>query len=305
MDNTDEKYDDLTKLYFAEIGKIALLSDEEELRLFKQIEKGAGLVNENPGHDKKTNRGLLMVQEAKNTIVRANLRLVISIAKKYTKRGVQFYDLIQEGNMGLMRAVEKFEYRRGFKFSTYATWWIRQSIARSIYEQSRTIRIPVHIIEQMNRVARAERELTQILERSPTDEEVAKKLGWEYGHLKAIKDIAADPVSLEVSVGDEEETELMDFIEDTKSENPLQKAMLSMLQETVREVIDTLPDRRMRAILRMRFGLEDGIAHTLEDVSYHFDVTRERIRQIEVKALRMLRHPRRSSRLKGFKGIQV
>jgi len=305
MDNTDEKYDDLTKLYFAEIGKIALLSDEEELRLFKQIEKGAGLVNENPGHDKKTNKGLLMVQEAKNTIVRANLRLVISIAKKYTKRGVQFYDLIQEGNMGLMRAVEKFEYRRGFKFSTYATWWIRQSIARSIYEQSRTIRIPVHIIEQMNRVARAERELTQILERSPTDEEVAKKLGWEYGHLKAIKDIAADPVSLEVSVGDEEETELMDFIEDTKSENPLQKAMLSMLQETVREVIDTLPDRRMRAILRMRFGLEDGIAHTLEDVSYHFDVTRERIRQIEVKALRMLRHPRRSSRLKGFKGIQV
>jgi len=304
LEKTEEKYDDLTKLYFAEIGKISLLTEEDEVRLFKQIEEGINLINNSSGQDEKASAGFLMVQQAKNTIVSANLRLVISIAKRYTKRGIQFYDLIQEGNMGLIRAVEKYEYQRGNKFSTYATWWIRQSIARSIYEQTRVIRIPFHIIEQTNKISRAERELMQALHRQPTDKEIAAKLGWSYEHLKAIKDIAADTVSLEINVCDEDETELLNFIEDTKTEDPLRRAVLATIQATVRDVIDTLPDRRMRAVLRMRFGLEDGTPHTLEELSYHFDVTRERIRQIEVKALRMLRHPRRSVRLKNLKNLQ-
>lgn len=271
--------EDPVRMYLKEIGKISLLSPEEEVALARRIEKGDS--------------------GAKRQLAEANLRLTVSIAKRYAGRGMQFLDLIQEGNLGLIKAVEKFDYRKGYKFSTYATWWIRQAITRAIADQARTIRIPVHMVETINRVNRAKRALTQEYGREPTLEELAKRQELPLERIEEISRISLEPVSLETPIGEEEDTHLGDFIKDDHIPVPLDEATHTLLKEQLSEVLETLSEREQK-VLALRFGLEDGKPHTLEEVGREFRVTRERIRQIEAKALRKLRHPTRSRKLKDF-----
>ncbi len=271
--------DDPVKMYLKEIGKIPLLSADEERILAENMEAGD--------------------IEAKKKLAETNLRLVVSIAKRYVGRGMQFLDLIQEGNMGLMKAVEKFDFRRGFKFSTYATWWIRQAITRSIADQARTIRIPVHMVETINKLVRIERQLVQELGREPTNEEISEHMGIEVDKVNEIRKIAQEPVSLETPIGEEDNSHLGDFIEDETAIAPDEAANFSMLKEQLNQVLSTLSDREKK-VLELRFGLNDGTPRTLEEVGKEFEVTRERIRQIEAKALRKLKHPSRSQKLKDF-----
>ncbi len=271
--------DDPVRMYLREIGKIPLLSYEEELDLAKRILQGD--------------------EEAKQKLAESNLRLVVSIAKKYVGRGMLFLDLIQEGNMGLIKAVEKFDYTKGYKFSTYATWWIRQAITRAIADQARTIRIPVHMVETINKLIRTSRHLLQQMGREPTPEELAKELEMPVEKVMEIQKIAQDPVSLETPIGEEDDSHLGDFIQDEDSPAPHDSAAYTLLKEQLEEVMNTLTPREAK-VLKLRFGLEDGKARTLEEVGKEFMVTRERIRQIEAKALRKLRHPSRSKRLKDY-----
>jgi RNA polymerase primary sigma factor len=271
--------DDPVRMYLKEIGKVPLLSSSEEVELAKRILKGD--------------------LEAKKKLTEANLRLVVSIAKRYVGRGMLFLDLIQEGNLGLIKAVEKFEYTKGFKFSTYATWWIRQAITRAIADQARTIRIPVHMVETINKLIRVSRQLLQELGRDPLPEEIAEEMGMSEDKVREIMKIAQEPVSLETPIGEEEDSHLGDFIPDDDAPAPAESAAFTMLKEQLFEVLDTLTPREEK-VLRLRFGLDDGRARTLEEVGKEFSVTRERIRQIEAKALRKLRHPSRSKKLKDF-----
>ena len=271
--------DDPVRMYLKEIGKVPLLNADEELELAKKMENGD--------------------LEAKQRLCEANLRLVVSIAKRYVGRGMQFLDLIQEGNLGLIKAVDKFDWRKGFKFSTYATWWIRQAITRSIADQARTIRIPVHMVETINKQIRVTRQLLQELGRDPSPEEIAKEMEIPVEKVREISKIAQEPVSLETPIGEEEDSHLGDFIPDEDVPSPADAAAFSMLKDQLNEVLATLTDREQE-VLRLRFGLDDGRQRTLEEVGQQFNVTRERIRQIEAKALRKLRHPNRSRRLKDY-----
>ena len=271
--------EDPVRMYLKEIGKVPLLTPDEEIELAKRMELGD--------------------EEAKKTLAEANLRLVVSIAKRYVGRGMQFLDLIQEGNLGLIKAVEKFDYRKGYKFSTYATWWIRQAITRAIADQARTIRIPVHMVETINRLVRTQRQLLQSLGREPSPEEIAKEMDLPVDRVREIMKISQDPVSLETPIGEEEDSHLGDFIQDDHVEVPVDAATFTLLHEQLMEVLETLTDREQK-VLRLRFGLDDGRPRTLEEVGKEFNVTRERIRQIEAKALRKLRHPSRSKKLKDY-----
>ncbi|MBR6472166.1 MAG: RNA polymerase sigma factor RpoD [Firmicutes bacterium] len=271
--------DDPVRMYLKEIGKVPLLTAEEEVELAKRMGEGD--------------------EEAKKRLCEANLRLVVSIAKRYVGRGMLFLDLIQEGNLGLIKAVDKFDYTKGYKFSTYATWWIRQAITRSIADQARTIRIPVHMVETINKLIRVSRQLLQELGREPTPEEIADEMGLSVEKVREIQKVAQEPVSLETPIGEEEDSHLGDFIPDEDVPQPVEAAAFSMLKEQLVEVLDTLTDREQK-VLKLRFGLEDGRARTLEEVGKEFEVTRERIRQIEAKALRKLRHPSRSKKLKDY-----
>nr|WP_072984217.1 RNA polymerase sigma factor RpoD [Clostridium cavendishii] len=271
--------DDPVRMYLKEIGKVPLLSSEEEISLAKRIEDGE--------------------QYAKKKLAEANLRLVVSIAKRYVGRGMLFLDLIQEGNLGLIKAVEKFDYRKGYKFSTYATWWIRQAITRAIADQARTIRIPVHMVETINKLIRVQRQLLQELGRDPSPEELSKHMDMPVDKVREILKIAQEPVSLETPIGEEEDSHLGDFIPDDDAPAPAEAAAFTMLKEQLINVLDTLTPREEK-VLRLRFGLDDGRARTLEEVGKEFNVTRERIRQIEAKALRKLRHPSRSKKLKDY-----
>ncbi len=271
--------DDPVRMYLREIGRIPLLNFEEELELAEKVLEGN--------------------EEAKQKLAESNLRLVVSIAKKYVGRGMLFLDLIQEGNMGLIKAVEKFDYKKGYKFSTYATWWIRQAITRAIADQARTIRIPVHMVETINKLIRTSRHLLQILGREPTPEEIAEEMEIPVEKVMEIQKIAQDPVSLETPIGEEDDSHLGDFIPDDESPAPHDSAAYTLLKEQLEEVMSTLTPREAK-VLKLRFGLEDGKARTLEEVGKEFQVTRERIRQIEAKALRKLRHPSRSKRLKDY-----
>ncbi|GIN85455.1 RNA polymerase sigma factor SigA [Heyndrickxia sporothermodurans] len=273
------KINDPVRMYLKEIGRVDLLSAEEEILLAKRIEQGD--------------------EEAKRRLAEANLRLVVSIAKRYVGRGMLFLDLIQEGNMGLIKAVEKFDYDKGFKFSTYATWWIRQAITRAIADQARTIRIPVHMVETINKLIRVQRQLLQDLGREPSPEEIAEEMDLTPEKVREILKIAQEPVSLETPIGEEDDSHLGDFIEDQDATSPSEHAAYELLKEQLEDVLDTLTDREEN-VLRLRFGLDDGRTRTLEEVGKVFGVTRERIRQIEAKALRKLRHPSRSKRLKDF-----
>ncbi len=271
--------DDPVKMYLKDIGRVPLLSAEEEVELARRMQEDD--------------------EAAKKRLSEANLRLVVSIAKRYVGRGMLFLDLIQEGNLGLMKAVEKFDYQKGFKFSTYATWWIRQSITRAIADQARTIRIPVHMVETINKLTRVQRVLLQELGREPTPEEIAEKMGVTEDRVHEILKIAQDPVSLETPIGEEEDSHLGDFIEDEKTTTPSDSVAFTMLKEQLLVVLDTLTPREEK-VLRLRYGIDDGKPRTLEEVGREFNVTRERIRQIEAKALRKLRHPSRSKKLKDF-----
>jgi RNA polymerase primary sigma factor len=273
------KINDPVRMYLKEIGRVDLLSGEEEIKLAKRIEEGD--------------------EEAKRRLAEANLRLVVSIAKRYVGRGMLFLDLIQEGNMGLIKAVEKFDYNKGYKFSTYATWWIRQAITRAIADQARTIRIPVHMVETINKLIRVQRQLLQDLGREPTPEEIGEDMDLSPEKVREILKIAQEPVSLETPIGEEDDSHLGDFIEDQDATSPSEHAAYELLKEQLEDVLDTLTDREEN-VLRLRFGLDDGRTRTLEEVGKVFGVTRERIRQIEAKALRKLRHPSRSKRLKDF-----
>ena len=271
--------EDPVRMYLKEIGKVPLLSAEEEMELAVKMEEGD--------------------EAAKKRLSEANLRLVVSIAKRYVGRGMQFLDLIQEGNLGLIKAVEKFDYRKGYKFSTYATWWIRQAITRAIADQARTIRIPVHMVETINKLIRVQRQLLQEYGREPYPEEIAKEMHLSLDRVREIQKIAQEPVSLETPIGEEEDSHLGDFIQDDHIPLPTEQAAFTLLREQISEVLDTLTERE-RNVLRLRFGLDDGRGRTLEEVGKEFNVTRERIRQIEAKALRKLRHPSRSKKLRDY-----
>ena len=271
--------DDPVRMYLKEIGKVPLLSADQEIELARRMEQGD--------------------QEAKKKLAEANLRLVVSIAKRYVGRGMLFLDLIQEGNLGLIKAVEKFDYTKGYKFSTYATWWIRQAITRAIADQARTIRIPVHMVETINKLMRVSRQLLQELGRDPQPEEIAKRMEMPVSKVREIMKISQEPVSLETPIGEEEDSHLGDFIPDEDIPVPAEAAAFTLLKEQLIEVLDTLTEREQK-VLRLRFGLDDGRARTLEEVGKEFSVTRERIRQIEAKALRKLRHPSRSKKLKDY-----
>lgn len=276
---SDIGLDDPVKMYLKDIGRVPLLSGDEEVELARRMQEGD--------------------ENAKKRLSEANLRLVVSIAKRYVGRGMLFLDLIQEGNLGLMKAVEKFDYQKGFKFSTYATWWIRQSITRAIADQARTIRIPVHMVETINKLTRVSRLLLQEYGREPTPEEIAEAMEVDVARVREIQKIAQDPVSLETPIGEEEDSHLGDFIEDDKTQTPGDSVTFIMLKEQLLQVLDTLTPREEK-VLRLRYGIDDGKPRTLEEVGKEFNVTRERIRQIEAKALRKLRHPSRSKRLKDF-----
>ena len=275
----DVNINDPVRMYLKEIGKISLLSLEEEQELSRRVAEGD--------------------EQAKNILAESNLRLVVSIAKRYVGRGLLFLDLIQEGNIGLMKAVEKFDYDKGYKFSTYATWWIRQAITRALADQARTIRVPVHMVETINKMARIERQMTLELNREPTDAELAKKMGLSVDKIVEIRKISQDPVSLETPIGEEDDSHLGDFLADERTMSPEEFATYEILKDELREVLDTLTVRE-KEVLELRFGLFDGSSHTLEEVGKEFNVTRERIRQIEAKALRKLRHPSRSKILKDY-----
>ena len=278
-ESKDMSVNDNVRMYLKEIGKISLLSLEEEQELSKRVAEGD--------------------EKAKNILAESNLRLVVSIAKRYVGRGLLFLDLIQEGNIGLMKAVEKFDYGKGYKFSTYATWWIRQAITRALADQARTIRVPVHMVETINKMARIERQMTLELNREPTYQELSKKMGLSVEKIAEIRKISQDPVSLETPIGEEDDSHLGDFLADERTMSPEDFATYEILKDELRQVLDTLTTRE-KEVLELRFGLFDGSSHTLEEVGKKFKVTRERIRQIEAKALRKLRHPSRAKKLKDF-----
>jgi len=297
---------DPVRMYLQEIGRFPLLTPQQEVELAMQAEAGTraddqleNIESLSAGERLILERAVRQADKARKRLVEANLRLVVSIAKKYVGRGLGLLDLIQEGNLGLIRAVEKFDYRKGFKFSTYATWWIRQAVTRALADQARTIRVPVHMVETINKLARAQRTLVQVLGRDPTIEEIAEELELDPGKVSELRRIAQDPVSLETPLGEEDDSTLGDFVEDTDAEIPVEAAAFHLLQSYLSLALEALSDRE-REVLVMRFGLADGKVRTLEEVGDHFEVTRERIRQIETKALAKLRQPARARKLEGY-----